>query len=132
MEQFPCECIGPGAVECWEPSAESPGAEGLPYLEWSVQNHPGGSAKTALLRLYEQRAGSEHLLMWQDTFSFECKMSLQTLHCAELQDGLNPEMNVPVEVRAAFDLFRPFSWVYLIHFTLFPYVIQRNKLQFLL
>lgn len=85
------------------------GAQGLPYLKWSVENHPGGFAQAALLRLYEPGAGAEHLLMWQNMFSIENVFADSPL-CRELQVKLNPETNMPVEVTATtFDLFRPSS-----------------------
>lgn len=59
-------------------------------------------------------AGSEHL-MWHSTFAIEGKMCLQTLHCAGLQGGLNPETSIPVEVTATFNVFWPFSRVNLLN-----------------
>lgn len=97
----------------WEPSAECQGAEGLPYLKWCVENHPGGFAQTALLSLYEPGAGAEHLLMWQNTFSIENVFADPPL-CRELQDKLSPETNMPAEVPVTtFDLFHPSSRLHL-------------------
>lgn len=42
------------------------------------------------------RGWAEHHLMWHSSFSMGGKMCLQTLHCAELQDRLNPETRIPV------------------------------------
>lgn len=71
--------------------------------------------QSALLGLCQPGAGAEHLLMCHSSFSIVGRMCLQTLHCAELQDRLNPETIIPVEVTATFDVFPPFSRVHLLN-----------------